>query len=52
MEGNQFADIPVKRKSKAALEGIQIDDYERCFQQLKNHFNKFININEEYFEGD
>lgn len=53
LKGKRFTDIPeVKRKSKNALEGIEKDEYEWCFQQLATRLNKVIIVNLEYFKGD
>lgn len=46
LKGKRFTENPkAKRKSKDALEGVQKDEHERCFQQWKTRLNEVINFN-------
>ena len=53
LKGMIFEDVEeVKSTSQAALQGISIDEFQRCFEQWKNRLDKCVATNGEYFEGD
>jgi len=38
--------------STRALNSIQVEEFQRCFEQWKQRLDKCISSNGEYFEGD
>jgi hypothetical protein len=38
--------------STRALNSIQVEEFQRCFEQWKQRMDKCISSNAEYFEGD
>jgi hypothetical protein len=38
--------------STGALNSIQVEEFQKCFEQWKQRLDKCISSNGEYFEGD
>ena len=53
LKGKHFANLEkVKQKTAEALKGIKTDKLQNYFEQWKNHLNRCIVSNGEYFKGD
>ena len=53
LQGHRFEDINViQRESQKVLDTFKEDYFQRCFQQWQERWNKCINSQGDYFEGD
>ena len=53
LKGRQFDTVEdVIAASTRALNSIQVEEFQRCFEQWKQSLDKCISSNGEYFEGD
>jgi len=52
-KGRHFADVAeVQREWLAALDTISAEDFRQCLQQWKRRWDRCIQSQREYFEGD
>jgi hypothetical protein len=48
-----FADVAeVQQESLAAFDSIPVEDFRKCFQQWQRRWDRCIQSQGEYFEGD
>ena len=52
LKGKHFPEKGETKKMAEALKGIKIEEFKNCFEQWKEHLNRCIASNREYFEGD
>jgi len=52
LKGRQFAGAEVQQESLTALDSISIEDFRQCFQQREQLWDRCIQSQGEYFEGD
>lgn len=53
LRGHRFEDIDViQRESQKALDTFKEDDFQKCFQHWQKRWDKCINSQGDYFEGD
>jgi len=51
LKGKRFQNV-VREKTTEALKAIPLQEFQNCFEQWKKRWDKFIDSQEEYFEGD
>ena len=52
-KGKRFDSVEaVKTASQRVLDDIKVEEFQKCFEQWERRFDKSINSNGEYFEGD
>jgi hypothetical protein len=53
LKGNRFGDMEeVKKKMTEALKGINLQEFQDCFEKRKTRLDWCIASNGQYFEGD
>jgi hypothetical protein len=53
LKGNRFCDVAeVKENTLTALNSIQPQEFQHCFEHWKYRWDKCINAHGQYFEGD
>jgi hypothetical protein len=53
LKGKRFADVEeAKTKTKKALKGITLQEFQDCFEKWKTRLDRRIASNGVYFEGD
>jgi hypothetical protein len=53
LKGHRFDTVEdIFAASARALNSIQVEEFQRCFEQWKQRLDKCISSNGEYFEGD
>jgi len=52
LKGRHFADAEVQQESLVALDSISVEDFRQRFQQREQHWDRCIQSQGEYFEGD
>jgi hypothetical protein len=53
LKGTGFVDVAeVQRESLAALDSIAVEDFGLCFQQWERRWDRGIQSQGQYFEGD
>jgi hypothetical protein len=53
LKGRHFADVAeVQRESLASLDGVPVEGFSKCFQQWEQHWDRCLQSQGEYFEGD
>ncbi|PNF23469.1 Mariner Mos1 transposase [Cryptotermes secundus] len=53
LKGKRFRDVDeVKENTLKALNSIQPQEFQHCFEQWQKHWDKCINAHGQYFEGD
>jgi len=53
LKGKRFQNVQqVREKTKEALKAITLQEFHNCFEQWKKQWDKCIDFQGEYFEGD
>jgi hypothetical protein len=53
LKGKRFQNVAeVREKTTEALKAITLQEFQNCFEQWKKRWDKCIDSQEEYFEGD
>jgi transposase len=52
LKGKHFQNVEEVREKTEALKAIILQEFQNCFEQWKNWWDKCIDSKGEYFEGD
>lgn len=52
LKGKRFDIEAVKTGLQEALDGITVEEFQECFKRLRKKFDKCIEVEGQYFEGD
>jgi len=53
LKGKRFQSVEeVREKTTEALKAVTLQEFQNCFEQLKKRWDKCIDSQGEYFQGD